>query len=191
MPVAVSVLLLAGCTLGPRPADDPGTGASPDTAPVEVKILDGVVPALHRDGRLFTGGQPDRPALVELAALGVATVVNLRTPQEMSDTTKVRYDEAAFVDSLGLRYVTIPLGGKEYPYTPAAVDSFAAVLGAGRELVFLHCLSGSRAGNLYAAYLARVRGWPLESAWDRGMAMGMTPLPFAQMLGADLVPAAR
>src|SRR4051794_17540482 len=56
---------------------------------------------------LFIGGQPTERAIRELHAQGVTTIVNLRTPEEMS--TRVPFDEAALVKELGMRYVYLPM----------------------------------------------------------------------------------
>jgi hypothetical protein len=44
---------------------------------------------------VFIGGQPTEKALRDLRAQGVTTVVNFRTPEEM--TRSVKFDEAALV----------------------------------------------------------------------------------------------
>src|SRR5438552_4128035 len=58
---------------------------------------------------VFIGGQPTERALRDLRAQGVTTVVNLRTPEEMS--RQVPFDEAALVKDLGMRYVYLPMRG--------------------------------------------------------------------------------
>src|SRR5437868_15483102 len=54
---------------------------------------------------LFIGGQPTEKALRDLRARGVTTVVNLRMPEEMAQ--QVKFDEAALVRELGMKYVQI------------------------------------------------------------------------------------
>src|SRR5207247_7849238 len=56
---------------------------------------------------MFVTGQPTERALRALKAQGVTTVVNLRTPEEM--TRNVPFDEAALVASLGMQYVYLPV----------------------------------------------------------------------------------
>src|SRR5438128_2016147 len=58
---------------------------------------------------VFIGGQPTEKALRDLKAQGVTTVVNLRSPEEMKSA--VKFDEAALVKQLGMRYVYIPMRG--------------------------------------------------------------------------------
>ncbi|HJQ11183.1 MAG TPA: sulfur transferase domain-containing protein, partial [Gemmatimonadaceae bacterium] len=58
---------------------------------------------------VFISGQPTEKALRDLAAQGVKTVVNLRTPPEM--VTRVPFDEKALVSQLGMKYIHLPMRG--------------------------------------------------------------------------------
>jgi uncharacterized protein (TIGR01244 family) len=111
---------------------------------------------------LFIGGQPTETALRDLKARGVTTVVNLRMPQEMA---RVGFDEAALLTELGITYVHIPLGGTpDNPYSPAALDRFAATMATAKGKVLLHCTIAWRASHLWGAYLIRDRGMPVATA---------------------------
>src|SRR5580765_2341150 len=95
------------------------------SAPV---LLDTTGLFLERAARVgedvFVTGQPTERALRELREQGVTTVVNLRTPAEM--TRSVTFDEPALVASLGMQYVYLPVrGNSEYPYSPATLAKFA------------------------------------------------------------------
>jgi uncharacterized protein (TIGR01244 family) len=112
---------------------------------------------------VFIGGQPTEKALRDLKAMGVTTVVNLRSPQEM--TTQVKFDEAALVKSLGMTYVYLPMRGtNEMPYAPKAVQDLAAAMRATNGKLLLHCTVAWRASHLWAAYLIEVRQVPVETA---------------------------
>lgn len=112
---------------------------------------------------VFIGGQPTERALRELRERGVTTVVNLRSPEEM--TRSVRYDEEALVRSLGMRYVHLPMRGTEaLPYSPEAVQAFAEAMETADGKVLLHCTIAWRASHLWAAYLIEVRNVPFETA---------------------------
>jgi uncharacterized protein (TIGR01244 family) len=112
---------------------------------------------------VFIGGQPTERALRELRAQGVTTVVNLRSPQEM--TSSVSYDEAALVKSLGMKYVYLPMRGTpDFPYTPKAVADFAAAMKQADGKVLLHCTIAWRASHLWAAYLIQERNVPAATA---------------------------
>jgi uncharacterized protein (TIGR01244 family) len=111
-------------------------------------------------------GQPTERALRDLRAQGVTTVVNLRTPQEMS--TRVPFNEAALVKELGMEYVYLPMRGTpEFPYSPAAVKSFAAAMTGAKGKVLLHCTIAWRASHLWAAYLIQYRDVPVATALEQ------------------------
>ena len=112
---------------------------------------------------VFISGQPTERALRDLRGQGVTTVVNLRTPEEMS--SRVPFDEAALVKNLGMQYVYIPVrGNAEFPYSPAAVKSFAAAMSGAKGKVLLHCTIAWRASHLWAAYLIQYRDVPVATA---------------------------
>ena len=68
------------------------------------------VPNFHEvNESLFRGGQPSEEGLRSLAKLGVKTVVDLRMSRRVRDW------ESKAVAALGMRYVHLPLYGKETP----------------------------------------------------------------------------
>lgn len=112
---------------------------------------------------VFIGGQPTEKALRDLKAQGVTTVVNLRSPQEM--TQLVHFDEAALVKSLGMKYVYLPMRGTpELPYAPKAVQELATAMRETNGKLLLHCTVAWRASHLWGAYLIEVRHVPVETA---------------------------
>jgi len=142
------------------------------SAPV---ILDTAGLYLERAARvgedMFVTGQPTERALRELKAQGVTTVVNLRTPEEM--TRNVPFDEAALVASLGMQYVYLPVrGNDQYPYSPATLTKFAEAVGSAKGKVLLHCTVAWRASHLWAAYLIN-RGIPVDSALANARAINL------------------
>jgi uncharacterized protein (TIGR01244 family) len=143
------------------------TGAAPTAtppAPVELDTAGMFLAKFFQVGDdLFIGGQPTERALRELRARGVTTIVNLRTPEEM--TRAVPYDEAALARSLGMTYIHIPMrGNAEYPYAPAAVTEFTRAMQGANGKVLLHCTIAWRASHLWAAYLIQERGVSPETA---------------------------
>src|ERR1700680_3344658 len=121
---------------------------------------------------VFITGQPTERALRDLRAQGVTTVVNLRTPEEMS--TRVPFDEAALVKNLGMEYVYIPVrGNAEFPYSPAAVKSFAAAMRGAKGKVLLHCTIAWRASHLWAAYLIQYRDVPVATALQQARTINL------------------
>ena len=142
---------------------------------------------------MFIGGQPTERALQDMKARGVTTVVNLRSPEEM--TRSVSFDEAALVGRLGMKYVYIPMRGTaDLPYSPAAVKTFAAAMTAADGKVLLHCTVAWRASHLWAAYLIQERGVPVADALASArsinlmddMRMGGDRQPLEQFLGRSV-----
>jgi len=177
--IAVAALLAPAAAAGSEAPLGFDRAAPPDTVP----DIEGFQARVFREGRVFISGQPSADALRTLAGRGLTAVVNLRTPSEMDNRERVPFDEAALVDSLGLEYVFIPLGGGDHPYTPAAVDSFAAALDRHPGPVLLHCTVGWRASHMWAAYLVRHADFPVDEAYARGEAMGIGEMPFAKLIG--------
>jgi uncharacterized protein (TIGR01244 family) len=142
---------------GPRP-----TGDVP--APVVLETRGQFQDKLARVGDdVFISGQPTEAALRDLRTQGVTTVVNLRSPEEMS--SRVPFDEAALVKNLGMEYVYVPVrGNAEFPYSPAAVKSFATAMSGAKGKVLLHCTIAWRASHLWAAYLIQYRDVPVAKA---------------------------
>jgi uncharacterized protein (TIGR01244 family) len=115
---------------------------------------------------VFISGQPTAQALRELQKQGVTTVVNLRTPAEM--TKNVPFDEPALVKQLGMEYVFLPMrGNAEYPYTPEAVKAFADAMTKAKGKVLLHCTVAWRASHMWAAYLIAYRNVPVATALEQ------------------------
>jgi len=183
----MSLVIAAGCA-GNRPAPKSASPAAASgggaiaAAPDSVRDIPGFSGSIYRDGRTFIGGQPDQEALRALPVHGVTAVINLRTPKEMADTSRVDFDEAALVDSLDLDYVEIPLGGKDHPYDPAALEAFGSAMEQHTGPVLVHCASGWRASQMWAAYLVRYQGWGVSEAYQRGQEMGIGLTPFSKLL---------
>jgi uncharacterized protein (TIGR01244 family) len=121
---------------------------------------------------VFIAGQPTERGLRELKAQGVTTVVNLRTPPEM--TRNVGFDEAKLVAELGMRYVYLPVrGDADYPYSPATLTKFAEAVSTANGKVLLHCTIAWRASHLWAAYLIKERGIPVDAALANARAVNL------------------
>lgn len=152
------------------------TRPAPITAVPAPVILDTTGLYLARAARvgedMFVTGQPTERGLRELQAQGVTTVVNLRTPEEM--TKNVPFDEPALVAKLGMRYVSLPVRGtSEYPYAPATLAQFAEAVRTANGKVLLHCTIAWRASHLWAAYLIKDRGVPIEAALANARAINL------------------
>lgn len=163
--------LLVGVLLG-------GCAATPP-APAPSTYLETV----RRDGPLLIGAQPSVPDLAALQRAGVRSVFSLRTAEELAT---LDHDPAAAAAAQGLRYQIHPIGGPAHPYTPALLQAFADEMAATDGHVLLHCASGGRAAQLYAAWLVRYRGLSPQQALERIRESGAWPLPMEHLLGRPL-----
>jgi uncharacterized protein (TIGR01244 family) len=176
--LSLSLLPLAGCaTRGEPVASAPP--AAPATA--EVATPPYVERALARD-KVLLGTQPGAGDFAALRDAGVTSIVNLRTAEEMST---IGFDAATAAREAGLAYVHTPVGGGA-AFTPALLDQFSAEMAKADGRVLLHCASGARAGQLYAAWLVRERGYTPDAAMREVAPLGLWPLPMERMLGQPL-----
>jgi protein tyrosine/serine phosphatase len=111
--------------------------------------------------RLYRSGQPSEIGLRKAAAWGVRTVIDL-----CSEGKRAR-QEKALVESLGMRYVNIPMSGLRAP-TQAEVERVLELIhGSAEQPVLVHCRRGSdRTGVIVAAYRIRFDRWGASAAYD-------------------------
>ncbi|WP_299322681.1 protein tyrosine phosphatase family protein [Parasphingopyxis sp.] len=172
-----ALVALASVTLAVSP------GAAESVAPLSAEMIDnsGFSGTLGRYGDLYIASQPDEAGLARMAAAGVTTVINLRTPGEME---RLSFDQAAAVERLGMRYVHVPQGGSDYPATPEALAEVAAAIDeADGAPVLLHCASSGRASHMFAAWLYRDGGVSLNEAIYEAREIGFGMLRVEGLLG--------
>ena len=110
------------------------------------------------DARFYRGAQPKEDDFKDLAAIGVKTVIDLR------DETK-DYEKTA-VESLGMRYVNIPMSDKEYP-KEAQIEAFLKLANdPSTGKFFVHCAGGRhRTGVMGAVYRFTQYHWNYEQVY--------------------------
>ncbi|MGE3277106.1 MAG: protein tyrosine phosphatase family protein [Vicinamibacterales bacterium] len=124
---------------------------------------------LKLDDGLYRGGQPDHDGYRYLRDLGVDTVISLR-----NDTK-----ERAFVESLGMRWVHIPVTFRPFGWgddlSADDVERFFAVLDdPSSGTIFFHCQRGAdRTGTFAGIYRMVRQGWDLDRAYGEARDMGM------------------
>ena len=112
------------------------------------------LPGLTSVGRvapgIFRGAQPTAEGYATLKAMGVRTVINLRT----------RHGERKAVEAAGMRYVETPMSFWKN-VDPAVVRmALSAMTDPANQPVFIHCSRGvDRAGVVVAVYRMEVDGW--------------------------------
>ena len=110
------------------------------------------------DERFYRGAQPKQDDYRDLAALGIKTVIDLQE--------KPKDYERPMVESLGMRYVNIPMEDKAYP-KQEWVDAFLKVVNDPETGKFyVHCAGGRhRTGSMGAVYRFTKYGWDYEQAY--------------------------
>jgi protein tyrosine/serine phosphatase len=143
-----AILLAAGCSIShsDRPVD-------PETGVLNfARVSDG----------LYRGGQPSAESFAKLKAMGVRTVVALRT-----------FDvDQRLLEGLGLKYLHISfIAG--HPETEDVLEFLKTVEDPANQPVFVHCKWGTdRSGMMTAVYRIVVEGWSKEEALEEMHTMG-------------------
>lgn len=111
------------------------------------------------DERFFRGAQPKKlEDYQDLAGLGIKTVIDLRDDPE-------DYERPA-VESLGMRYVNIPMIGKKYPKAESVEQFLKLVDNPDTGKFFVHCAGGRhRTGAMGAVYRFTHYGWNFDQVY--------------------------
>jgi protein tyrosine/serine phosphatase len=110
------------------------------------------------DERFYRGAQPKEQDYESLKALGINTVIDLQAePKEY---------EKRMVESLGMRYVNIPMVGKKYP-TEEAVAAFTKLVDdPNTGKFYVHCAGGRhRTGAMGAVYRFNKYNWSFDQVY--------------------------
>lgn len=160
---AIAATALVGCSSSS--SFTPGSKAS-----VASTDIWGFQNGLHRDGNFWFAGQPDLIGLREARDRGVRTVINLR-PQEQNEMY-VHFDEPQVAFELGMEYFSIPV--EVDMITPEAVAALAEALQGTNRQVLIHGGSMEEVGGIWAAYLVRYQGMPIDEAMASAKSAGLT-----------------
>jgi protein tyrosine/serine phosphatase len=147
------------------------------------------------DERFYRGAQPKESDYKDLAALGIKTVIDL--------TDDPKDYEKTMVESLGMKYVHIPMIAKKYP-TAEATAMFLKVAGDPETGKFyLHCAGGRhRTGAMGAVYRYKFYDWNFDqvykemkqydfyTSWGHGAFKDFVKNYYEQMLAAKPAAAA-
>jgi len=122
----------------------------------------------RQSGDVVFSAQPSPAALQQLKNQGFTTIVSTRGLAELD------WDERAVVESLGMRFVQIPMENPVTGITDAQVTALDSVLTAQQGPVALHCGSGNRVAGLWGAWLADRKGVDATEALRLAELAGMT-----------------
>jgi uncharacterized protein (TIGR01244 family) len=122
-------------------------------------VIEEIYNFLALSDQLLCSGMPSAVQITELAAAGVRRVINLATFDPEQDPP----DEASLVESLGMKYESIPVDW-DAP-TPQDLEAFMQVMDAnGDRKVLVHCRANYRATAFIALYRILRLGWRPEAA---------------------------
>jgi tyrosine-protein phosphatase SIW14 len=122
------------------------------------------IPFIPNSGRindhLYRGAQPKAEGLTELKKLGITTIVDLRG----EDPEKIAWEHQQ-AESLGLRFVHIPVSGWSPPTNEQVVQFLSLFHEDPNQKIFVHCHFGDdRTGVFVATYRMAIEKWPSEQA---------------------------
>jgi protein tyrosine phosphatase (PTP) superfamily phosphohydrolase (DUF442 family) len=110
----------------------------------------------------YRGAQPQEMGFAELKKLGVTTIIDLRG----EDREKIVW-ERKLAESLGMRFVNIPVSGWSPPTDEQVVQFLSLFRSEPRRKIFLHCRYGDdRTGVFTAVYRMAIESWPAEQAMN-------------------------
>jgi len=112
------------------------------------------------DDRFFRGSQPkNEEDYKALAALGIKTIIDL--------TDDPKDYEKPLVESLGMKYVHIPMIAKKYPTAEATETFLKTVNNPETGKFYVHCAGGRhRTGVMTAVYRMEKDGWTADRAFQ-------------------------
>lgn len=162
-----SLLLSASLLVLPAPVF-----SVPDESPALEVAKKISVPGVNNAGKvtehLYRGAQPNLNELHELKKLGVTTIIDLRA--ESSGTAE---QERVRAESLGIKFLRIPIGGFANPTNTELAHFFEVVRDSSSETIFVHCEFGKdRTGVMIAAYRIAFENWAPEKALTEMMDFG-------------------
>src|SRR5580693_5945217 len=138
----------------------PTTPSSMHSAYGEKLHIAGVPNSGKINDHLYRGAQPRDPGLVELKKIGITTIVDLRG----EDPEKFGWEEKK-AESLGIRFVHIPVPGWAPPTNEQVAQFLAIFRDNPEEKVFVHCRFGDdRTGVFVASYRMAFEKLPADQA---------------------------
>jgi protein tyrosine/serine phosphatase len=154
------LLLPLSAFAAPRSSQDAQAQLSLPSTFAEKIHLPGISNAGKLNEHLYRGAQPQRSAFAELQKRGVTTVVSLRRENPAAIAA-----EKNQVESLGMRFVHIPVGGFSAPTDEQIIRFLSIFRDHQEDTVFVHCHYGEdRTGVFIASYRMGVEHWPADQA---------------------------
>jgi tyrosine-protein phosphatase SIW14 len=143
--------------------------SSPSSPSIAQKLsLHGISNAGKVSDSLFRGAQPHLSDLGELKKLGITTIIDLRR-----ESHSLREQERLRAESLGMHFISIPVGGFSIPSSEQLAEFFSLVREAPLQRIFVHCEYGQdRTGVFIASYRIAFEHWSSDQALSEMRAFG-------------------
>jgi protein tyrosine phosphatase (PTP) superfamily phosphohydrolase (DUF442 family) len=122
------------------------------------------IAGIHNAGKinefLYRGAQPREQGFPELKKMGITTIVDLRG----EDAKKIRWERRT-AESLGMRFVNIPVSGWAPPTDEQVVQFLSLFRSDSPQKIFVHCRFGDdRTGVFVATYRMALEKWTADQA---------------------------
>ena len=126
--------------------------ASQDFSTIKIKNFG------QMDERFYRGAQPKEKDYKALAALGIKTVIDLTADPKP-------YEQSA-VESLGMKYINIPMIEKKYPTEEATRMFLKVASDPATGKFYVHCAGGRhRTGAMGAVYRYQLYDWNFDQVY--------------------------
>ncbi|GAC1624382.1 MAG: hypothetical protein PVS2B2_15300 [Candidatus Acidiferrum sp.] len=143
---------------GPAPVT---ISAAPKITPAQKLSINGLPNAGKISETLFRGAQPLPNGYPQLKNLGISVVV------DMHNTGDGMEREKNVVESLGMRYVSMPASAISGPTDEQIAQFLKLLLANPNEKVFVHCnLGADRTGVAIAAFRITQQKWNIDQAYN-------------------------
>jgi len=126
----------------------------PDARKAKKIILKGVPNFYQVSETLYRSAQPDKNAFIDLAKMGIRTVINLRS----------FHGEGDLVQNAGMRYLHLYVKGW-HPENKEIISFLKIVTNTNYTPVLVHCQHGAdRTGVMVAIYRIVIQNWTVDDA---------------------------
>jgi protein tyrosine phosphatase (PTP) superfamily phosphohydrolase (DUF442 family) len=123
-------------------------------------MLEDIYNLLPLTQSLLSSGMPTADQMADVSCSGVQVVINLAMP----DSERALPDEAHLVESLGMKYIAIPVVWDKP--TRENLDDFMNAMDANKEnKLLVHCQANYRATGFITLYRVLRLGWQRDKAF--------------------------
>lgn len=180
--VILPIVMALPCTLSAAPRED---ATFPASARFSERIYN--LPGLENAGRVapgvYRGAQPGTGGYDTLKAMGIRTVIDMRTTES----------EKRQVEAAGMKAIAVPIEMSRNGLREKVDRVVALMADPANQPVYVHCRHGQdRTGIVVAAFRMKQQGWSLADAEAEMQAYGFNDVwvnfkKFIRQYGAQIV----